>query len=105
MIDGFEEPLELTRGSAVNDQHEGDACGRSPIRGHALVPLHGHEGFPWTKRRPGSHRSLPKWGLEWGFQVQVEISVISFGFGSFFFKEHFDIFHQRKDENRKTNIK
>lgn len=47
VVDGFEETLELTRGSAVDDQDEGDPYRRRNIGG-VLVPLYVHISFTWT---------------------------------------------------------
>lgn len=57
VVDGLEETLELTRGSAVDDQHEGD-----PYRHElgslwgVLFPLYVHISLTWTEQR-GAHNT------------------------------------------------
>lgn len=52
VVDGFEETLELTRGSAVDHQDEGDAYRRrlGSVCG-VLVPLYVHVSLTWTETK------------------------------------------------------
>lgn len=51
MVDGFKETIELTRGSPVDDQDEGDPDGHElgGVCG-VFVPLHVHTGLTWTEK-------------------------------------------------------
>lgn len=51
VVDGLEEPLELTRGPTVHNQNEGDPHRRRlrSVRG-LLVPLDVHVCLPWTQK-------------------------------------------------------